>query len=120
MQASRWQKLGAMDEKNGHAGARVERRRPRPAMTTLVLRSFVVHSLKHARMLMVQKVAMKGPPSRIIGVESHNHGCFRRHQHRVAQGADKAIAVDGDDLERNRAYSTWPFWSALCGAAATR
>jgi hypothetical protein len=62
--------------------------------------SFVVHSLKHARMLMVQKVAMKSPPSRIIGVESHNHGCFRRHQHRVAQGAGKAIAVDGDDLER--------------------
>ena len=64
------------------------------------LRSFVVHSLKHARVLMVQKVAMKSPRSRIIGVESHNHDCFRRHQHCVAHGAGKAIAVDGDDLER--------------------
>jgi hypothetical protein len=49
---------------------------------------------------MVQKVTMKSPLSRIVGVESHRHGRFRRHQHHVAQGAGKAIAVDRDHLER--------------------
>jgi hypothetical protein len=54
------------------------------------VRLFVTHSLKHARVLMVQKVAMKSPPSRIVGIECR----FRRHQDRVAHGAGKAMAVD--------------------------
>jgi hypothetical protein len=85
----------------GRTPKETARSRIPPATTPLTGRSVVAHSLKHARMLMVQKVAMKSPPSRIVGVESHNHGCFRRHQHRVAQGAGKAIAVDGPD-------SSWP------------
>ena len=72
----------------------------RAPATTALAGSVVAQRCKHARVLMVQKVAMKRPPSRIVGVESHGHGRFRRHQHAVAHGAGKAMAVDRDNLER--------------------
>ena len=42
---------------------------------------------------------MESPPSRIVGIESHDHGGFRRHQHRVPHGAGKTLAIDRDNLE---------------------
>jgi hypothetical protein len=61
--------------------------------------SDVAQSRKHARVLVVQEVAMKRPPSWIVGIESHDHGGFRRHQHGVPHGAPKTNAVNRDNLE---------------------
>ena len=44
-------------------------------------------------------MAVKGPETRVVGVEGHHYTPTRRDQHGVAHRAGETLTVDLDDLE---------------------